>query len=553
MPKTVIEFGEWVPDGGPINNPGMWFVRNALKVTDDYENFPSFGTINTGPNSGADAPIGTHYHIKRVGKKPLIFWGTATKVYVAEEEDDLSGETWYDATGTSGPYTATRWDYVSFGPTVIATNGTDPIQGYTVADTFDSAANFADLLVTTGPTSADIKPKHLAVYKNHVFAANITMGANYGTQFVSGTLYPELVWWSDTDNATRFGDLLNSPKIKGSGWFLLYDGNGEITGMAVGGDVLYVFKEKAVYRCDGFPFTFTKVSDGIGTTHSDSIVVLNGEVFFWSDVGPCKVDGDGRVIRLGIDSCYRSIGDGFSNKFPSIIDTTETFTIEQSGTVYAAPDPVNELVVFFVDTADDDLSNGGSGAATMLVYNNRREKFYYGELPSSTATLNFSAAALYPFRSNKDTGSLFTGIRLPIGYGGSTYRLASFSSAYLFGGDRLSYFRTPFLRFGDGASRITKVRVLSSFLSSSTNLPEITVSIITRQQFALSPQVDVQDPVVSSTGSKAGWIDVASAKAGIAHSIGIALTNDGAQATTCSFRDIAGIEVEYAELGVRGA
>jgi len=76
MPTQFIEFMEFAPDGGSVTNTGMWFCRNALKVGDNYENFPVVSTIGNGPNNGADAPLGTHYRSeeRRVGKECRSRW-----------------------------------------------------------------------------------------------------------------------------------------------------------------------------------------------------------------------------------------------------------------------------------------------------------------------------------------------------------------------------------------------------------------------------------------------------------------------------------------------
>jgi len=563
MPKTVLEFGEWNPDGGPINNSGLWFSRNVIKINDNYESTPSIGlTSFAGGGNSIGSVIALHYHIKRSGKDPLFFAGVASKLHVIEQ-----GETvWIDASGASSPYSATDWSFASFGPTVIATNGVDPIQGYTVADTFDSAENFADLLVTTSPTTADILPKHICVFKNHVFAANITMAADWpaaSPQFSNGTLYPELVWWSDTDNATRFGDIDNTPQLKNSGWFLLYDGHGEITGFAVATDVLYLFKERAIYRCDGSPFTFSPLAIGTGCTETKSICVLDGEVYFWSNVGPCKISISGEVVRLGQDSCYRSLAEGTYYKFPSGVAADEMFSINMDSTtrtVWSVADVSNKVVAFYYNSDDTDETTPEAGYAnSVLLYNASTNKFYYMNNSITGGDYYVNANVRVPVSVQSTNGCVLGNVGI-ISSGASTvlsYQsgAGSFSSG---SGEGSCYLRLPFARFGSGASRITKIRPLLNFIPGTTSAWKFRVGVITRQAITPSGGVDTEQAVTETTSSfgtsGSGWLDLSNTSTGLTHSIGVSFSPLSSQlAREAVFRDISGIEVEYAELGVRGA
>lgn len=561
MPRTVLEFGEWMPDQGPINNPGLWFARNVVKISDNYENTPSLRAETTGSGTTLNDPLALHYHIKRDGKDPLFFWATSSTIHVAEEDDT----TWYDASG--GAYTATDWSFCSFGPTVIATNGVDAMQGYAVDDTFDSADNFAALLVTTSPTTANIKPKYVCVYKNHVFAANITMAADWpasSPQFTNGTLYPELVWWSDTDNATRFGDLSNSPTLKNSGWQLLYDGHGEIKGMAVAGDAMYVFKQRSIYRCDGSPFTFSPISIGTGCAQSKSICVLDGEVYFWSSLGPCKINLSGEVVRLGQDTCYRSLSEGSYYTFPSAVSASSTFSINMDATtrtVWSVADPNNKLIAFYYNSDDTDETTPATGYAnSLLLYNAKTDKFYYMNNAKDESDFYVNRNVKHPVAVLTTTGGILSNVVVVVDGGAGSDFLATYqveSGSFSSGsGEGYAYFRLPFVRLGNGASRITKVRPILNFIPGSTSTFKVHVGIITRQAINAPSGGDTDQITIDTTslGSASGWIDTSSCVVGLSHSIGISFApTSSALAKTAVFKDISGIEVEYAELGVRGA
>lgn len=121
---------------------------------------------------------------------------------------------------------------------------------------------------------------------------------------------PNIVWWSGTNNARIVGSELTDPALR-TGWQLLYDDHGDITGLSGGRQFLLVFKETAIYRMNSggpFGFEFAKIGSNIGTQHPNSIVRVGDDTFFWGPRGPSVANFNGaqalavnKVSRLMLD------------------------------------------------------------------------------------------------------------------------------------------------------------------------------------------------------------------------------------------------------------
>lgn len=201
--------------------------------------------------------------------------------------------------------------FTSFGQNVVFTNAVDAVQSKDA----ETAAVFAKNNIITIPTGSSVAtgdPRALFVswIKNHLVLANIdltagndTGGIAYGGAYGSLTAakHPEVVWWSATDNITRFTDPATHPMIIGSDFQPLYDSFGPITGVSPGGEWINIFKSNAIYRMTGPPFSFDLVTSEVGCIFPHSIIQLGNDVFFWSVRGPC-------VLRGGVSLEFLSRG-----------------------------------------------------------------------------------------------------------------------------------------------------------------------------------------------------------------------------------------------------
>jgi len=327
MPRTFIPFGQMAPDAGMFGNGNIMFAEDVVPIFGGYATAPCLLEVTSTDLLGAsDVVMGFHSHINS-SRSHRFFIASGDKLFMTAKNtatinSDVSRVGGYGTTlvGTDGY----GGQFYSFGIYVIFTNGNDAVQ-YRSGDSDVAATLFATMINTTsvdGATLVQPRAQFVSSIKNHLVLANIDLTASNDTAGVAmggafDTLtaqrYPELVWWSATDNLTRFGSEGLTPSLIGTGYQTLYDDYGHITGLS-GGEDLYIFKERAIYRMSGPPFTFELLSGEVGTTFPNSIVRLGNDVYFWSYSGPYVISG-GQVKSLSdskIDMWLNGMGEGLS-------------------------------------------------------------------------------------------------------------------------------------------------------------------------------------------------------------------------------------------------
>ena len=261
-----------------------------------------------------------------------------------------------DVSRTASAYTTTtQWTFTQFGQTLIAANGLDKLQAWTVA----SSSNFADLNASA-PTAQ--------------FVTTVRDFVVTGKQ----ASYPNRVQWSDINDATDWtsgaGSQADSQDIP--------DG-GEVRGLT-GGEFGLVLMERSIVRMTyiGAPlfFQFDTLTRSLGCYESRSVVQYGSMTFFLSDDGFFVCDGQA-VKPIGAERVDRW--------FFSVLDTGK---LEEMS---AAVDPINKTVTWcFTDIF---------ATKQLLVYNWQVDKWTHGETTadyvSTVATSSTdleSLAALYP-------------------------------------------------------------------------------------------------------------------------------------------------------------
>ena len=129
-----IPFGPWLPDQMSLENKGAERALNVIPVTartygpiyDLAESFNALGTACLGAAS-----------FRGIGGTVANFAGTASKLY------NLQSSVWTDVSKVGGYSVAVndKWSFTQFGDDVIATNGTDNPQVWTIG----TSSVFADL------------------------------------------------------------------------------------------------------------------------------------------------------------------------------------------------------------------------------------------------------------------------------------------------------------------------------------------------------------------------------------------------------------------------
>lgn len=318
---------------------------------------------------------GLHSHVNDLGQARFILatdQGAANPgLYLMNIDNTPASRFATDVTRVGGYDTSSSygWQFTSFGPTVVGTNGVDAIQSRDVRVAADdtSATNFGTMITTTAPSGSSLptgnpRAKFVGWIKNHLVLGNfnltvgtygapplndvagVPVGGAYGALLAQD--YPMGVWWSSTDNITRFASPATHPMIIGSDYQLLYDDYGPITGLT-SGEWILIFKERAIYRMTGPPFSFDLVSGSIGCRQPNSIVKTGEDVYFWSDNGPAVVRGGQQVVLLAENKIDSYI------KYYSKVDSSTYVSTEIGKTVNSSPlavcgtvDQANGLVMW---------------------------------------------------------------------------------------------------------------------------------------------------------------------------------------------------------------
>jgi len=317
----LYDIGEYNPDAGWAGNSGIGWLNNMNPAGGVYNPGPAIaqpwgvfwrdigsqlfydGEYMGGiivPTPGSDHPTyiyalagGTYgYKIERKFVK-------YSDGGIENGEDITPASGWSQGTGHQEIIDTWGVQFTTFGVNVFCTDGISGLHKYdwTAASNFTIAAFDAE--------SADPIPKVIASHGGHMILGNINLPTNY-TGINSGE-YPNLLWWSEFDGPENYGTLLAAPQFKGSDYKFLYDTPGGIIQIVPAGDVVFVFKEKAIYIGEGPPFRWNLLSRTIGTQFPNSCAYYAGAVYFMSDSGPARVGRSGEVELLLTGKAQRTL------------------------------------------------------------------------------------------------------------------------------------------------------------------------------------------------------------------------------------------------------
>ena len=253
-----VPFGEWLPDLPDHMNPGSTEAKNVFPAVNSYRPFKDIAVTSsnalTARSQGGKA-------FKSDSGVVSIFAGDATKLY------KLTANAWVDESGGTTFATASEgyWDFIRYGETVIAFNGIDAPQAWTL----DSSSDFAAL--------AGSPPlfRHAAVVGNFVVTGFTPTAQNQ-------------VAWSSFNDATAWTAGVNQSDIE-----VMPEG-GVVTGIT-GGQYGLIFQENRITRMDyrggNVVFSFRRVEDNRGAVQGKNIVQVGSLVYFLSEDGFYVTDG----------------------------------------------------------------------------------------------------------------------------------------------------------------------------------------------------------------------------------------------------------------------
>ena len=254
----MLAFGEYLPDVGPLENPGLLDCQNILPASAGYTYFPgpsniSTNTLDARPQGGGSFPAQDNT------ATIYTFVGTIDKLY------SFASHTFTDVSQMGGYATAVEdsWEFAAWGNTVIATNFGNTPQVVTLG-----SPPFADL------GGSPPKAKHIATVDSFVVLGFID----------DGTIYPYRVQWSGINNSTTWA----TSAVTQADFNDLFNEGGNIQKI-IGGEFGLIFQERTITRMSyiGAPliFQFDLVETARGALAANSVVKVGANVAFLAQDG----------------------------------------------------------------------------------------------------------------------------------------------------------------------------------------------------------------------------------------------------------------------------
>tara|TARA_S200002703_G_scaffold44458_1_gene38877 strand:- start:2022 stop:3479 length:1458 start_codon:yes stop_codon:yes gene_type:complete len=325
-----VPFAEWLPDLPDHLNPGATVALNVYPAVNSYRPWKA---IQAQPNISA---LATRVHgaaaFKDDGGTSYIFAGKADKLY------RLSSNTFNDISGsqTFGTTVHHYWDFIKFGEDIIAFNGNETPQKFTMG----TSSNFSAL--TNAPAF-----RHAAVVNNFVVTG------------YQGT-FQNRVQWSAVNDATTWTAGLNLADLED-----LPEG-GVVTGIT-GGQYGLIFQENRITRMDyrggAIVFSFRRIEDNRGAIQGKSIIKVGNLVYFYSADGFYVTDGNGS----------KPIGNGKVDRF-----FAGDIKPDLAERVRATHDAENKLIIWSYPSVN--LNINATANDKMIIYHYESNRWSLVEL-----------------------------------------------------------------------------------------------------------------------------------------------------------------------------
>jgi len=427
----LIPFGEYLPDAPPLNNPGTDNILNVVPSSGGYRSFPEQVIASSRLN---DKAIGAT-SVRDTDGVTYIFAGDAEFLY------QMSSNTPVDVSKAGGYSTLPDdiWDFTQFNDYVIATNFTDPVQGFQLG----TATEFSDLAASAP------KARYCARIKDFVVLANINDGVD---------LRPNRVQWSPFDDPT--GDWSISSTTQAD-YQDLNSERGWIKRI-VGGEYGVVFQERAISRMqyvgDDIVFQFDEVETGRGTQSPFSVVKVGNQIFY--------LGHDGFYLFNGSSSI--PIGAGKVNK-TFLADLDDNY-VDRVTAAYDA----KESIIY---VAYPGASNFSGYCNKMLAYSLTENRWSPIDLAENSISLLFNPfssgynldelddvlpGGIDAWNISVDTSS-FTGGIIQLGAMDYNWKLSYFSGSAM---DAI--LETKEVRFGQGVSTVFEARPIVEGFTTCT-------------------------------------------------------------------------------------
>jgi len=410
MTTQRILLEEWLPDQPSVSKS----VREALNVVPVLNGYTY---LNSAANYSAAASENlNNVFAGKFGGTVSVFAGGATKLFKLDNTNLTLSDV------SSGTYSGNnRWQFIQFGQNMLATNGTQRIQRWTLGSStafYQSSYYVSGTYSRSGTTVTATITAH-GLTNGATYEVDITSGDGTDGEYVITVTDANTITYTDTNSGTTSGNInvivsaapiakhmtvirdfvvaayiesgtyanrvqwsdVNSPDYWDSEGASLADfqdieDGGDITGIS-GGEFGIVLLENAIVRMQfvGSPniFQFDTIARGIGCIEGGSVTQYAGITYFLGADGFYACDGQ-QVIRIGAEKVNRYF---FSNANIGDIDT-----------ISASIDPERNVVIW-------DYANV-SGGRSLIIYNYQTQKWseaetdvdYLSTLSSTGATLD---------------------------------------------------------------------------------------------------------------------------------------------------------------------
>lgn len=342
-----VLFGKLQTDQPDLLNGDLEVAENCVPYIQSYGPFPE----PVAYSSAAGATVRGAYSTKDLSGNVYTFLGTATKLYKesATAINDISRTATY-TTATDSP----GWEFETFGNTIIAANGIDAMQVYTMG----TSTQFLDI---SASASAPVV-SHIAVVRDFLFTGGQPTAQNR-------------CQWSRINNPLRY-----APSQRFQSDYQDLPGTDQTIKKVTGGDFACILTNTSVWRATyvGSPlvFRFDEVARNVGCYASGSVARFQDMTFFLSAAGMYVFDGQS-CQPIGVEQVDQTllaeINTGYLYRITATIDPVNKLYLMAYPSTASTDGTPNRIAIYswvtqrwaFVSQGVEFLFNHMTGGYTL--------------------------------------------------------------------------------------------------------------------------------------------------------------------------------------------
>lgn len=344
MPEIGLPFGEWLPDLGENENPGLVEAKNVIASAEGYEPIKNLGGgIQVTPFSGG--PFWGRFGYHGDATSPLFYvdTGRAANLYVSNVSTSV--------TSRSQP-----WHFARFDNKIFAVR-----EG--AAGASSARELFQHDIGTTSYSNVSVsglRGRSIARVGRFLMlgGTNVVIGSStLDDRAFRWSAFNDPLSWAVSQTTQAGVASINSPEL------------GPITGI-VGGRSPLIFQEQGVIRIEyvGPPKVWAEreISRDLGCVATKSIVTINDLTYFFSNEGVCVTNG----------TSVQNIGVGRVNKTVKRALLLATKDFISAGVLWEK----DTIVWSFMGLQSDYSVDDNRTTSFNILYNYRTDKFSFMDL-----------------------------------------------------------------------------------------------------------------------------------------------------------------------------